>query len=286
MKTLMAALVLAVGVAVVLALPAAAQDKTGQKTPGALAERIQDLQLTDDQEAKIANIRKEYRPKVQMAGKALVALVKEEVEKVQAVLTPEQKTRIAAWKEERREFRGEHLCERLAHLEELDLTDAEFTKIEAIRKTYHPRFVKAMEGLHGILNDTQRKAREEGLKAGKKRLEILTSLNLTPDQKAKVEAVGKELGTLVKEELEEMRGVLSEAQKEKLADIKEERREHVRDRMAHRIAFHKELSLTDGQVSKIAEIRKEFRPRIHDAGNTLRALVREECEQIAAVLKA
>jgi Spy/CpxP family protein refolding chaperone len=250
-----------------------------------VVERIQDLNLTDAQEAKIADIRKEYRPKVQEAGKELAAVAKEEVEKVRAVLTPEQKTKLAALKEERQELRAERLGERIAHLEELDLTDGEVAKIAEIRKQYRPKIVKAMEGLQGLLNADQRKAREEGLKAGKKRREVLASLNLTDDQKAKVEAVGKELRTLVREELEKMRDVLTESQKEQLQEFKDERRERVRDRMAHRVANLKDLNLTDAQKAKIADIRKEYRPKVQEAGNKLRATVREEVEAIMAVLK-
>ena len=45
------------------------------------------------------------------------------------------------------------------------------------------------------------------------------------------------------------------------------------------------LNLTADQKTKIAEIRNEFRPRIHEAGNRLRAEVREELEMILAVIK-
>jgi hypothetical protein len=47
-----------------------------------LAERIQDLHLTDAQEAKIADLRKEYRPRIQQTGKELAGVVTEEVEKI------------------------------------------------------------------------------------------------------------------------------------------------------------------------------------------------------------
>jgi Spy/CpxP family protein refolding chaperone len=283
MKTLMAALVLAVGVSVAPVLPAVAQDKAGQKV--LIMERIQDLHLTDAQEAKITDIRKEYRPKVEMMRKALAALVKEEMDKVHAVLTPDQTTKLAAIKEERPELRAERLSERIVHMDELDLTDAETGKFAVIRKEYHPKFVKALEGLHGILTDDQRKIREEGLKAGKKRLEILASLKLTDSQKQQLEAVHKELHTLVHDQLEAMRAVLTESQKEKLQEFKDERKEHVRDRKAHRIANLKELNLNEGQVTKINDIRKEYRPKIHEAGNQLRAMVREECELIVGALK-
>jgi Spy/CpxP family protein refolding chaperone len=250
-----------------------------------LVERIQDLQLSDEQEAKIAEIRKECQPEVQKAAKELATVAREELTKVRAVLTAEQKEKLKDLKEERKERRAERLSERLAHLHELDLTEAERTKIAAIRKEYRPKVVKALEGLKGLLSAEQREAREEGLKAGKKRREVIASLKLTDEQKTKVEAVGKEVGTLVREELEKMRDVLTESQKEKLAEFKAERRERVRDRTAHRIANLKDLKLTDEQKSKIDEIRKEYRPKVQEAGNNLRATIREEVHKIIAVLK-
>jgi len=250
-----------------------------------LAERIQDLNLTDAQETKITEIRKEYRPRVQEAAKDLVGVVKEEVEKVRAVLTPEQREKLQALKEERKERRHEGLAERFAHLGELDLTDAEMTEIAAIRKEYRPKMVKVMEGLRGILTPEQKQAREEGLKAGKKRREVLASLNLTDEQKEKVAAVCKDVGGLVREELEKIADVLTDEQKAKLLDLKDERRERVRDRLACRIANLKDLGLTDEQKTAIAEIRKEYRPKVQEAGNKLRALVREEVAMILGVVK-
>jgi Spy/CpxP family protein refolding chaperone len=283
MRTLIAVVGLVVGVSAYAAQPAVAEEKADQG--GVLAARTQDLHLTDEQETKIADIREEFRPKVLEAAKELAALAKDEEEKVRAILTPEQKTKLAAAKEERQEHRAERLAERMAHLKELDLTDAERAKIADIRKEFHPRIVKAMEGLKGILTEEQRKAREDGLKAGKKRREILAAINLTDEQKQKVEAVGKEVRTLIHDELEKMRDVLTEGQKEKLEELKDERRDHVRDWMAHRIANLKELNLTEEQRTQITDIRKEFRPKVHEAGNKLRATVREEVDAILTVLK-
>jgi hypothetical protein len=82
-----------------------------------------------------------------------------------------------------------------------------------------------------------------------------------------------------------MRDLLSETQKEKLQDFKDERKEKVRDRKAHRVANLKELNLNEGQVSKITDIRKDYRPKVHEAGNQLRGLVREEVDLIVGVLK-
>ncbi len=274
---------IAVTVVVVMGVPGKV---SAQEAGEVLVMKIQELKLTDAQEAKIADIRKEFRPKVQEAAKELKTAAKEEVSKIQAVLTSEQKEKLQAMKQQRKEQREDGLAERLAHLKELDLTEGERSKIAEIRKEFRPRTEEAMKGLKGLLTPEQRTAREEALKSGKKHTEIIAALNLTPEQKEKVEATCNEVRTLVREEVEKIRDVLSEGQKEKLQEFKEERREHVRDRMAHRIANLQDLNLTDAQKSQIAEIRKEYRPRIHEAGNRLREVIREEVESIAAVLKS
>ena len=257
-----------------------------QEKAEVVVEVIQDLNLTDEQEAKIADIMKDFKAKNADALKELTSAVKDETEKVNAVLTPEQRDKLATLKEERKEAREECLAHRIAHLKELDLTEDELNKIEDIRKEFRPKMVKAMKSLEGLLSDEQKKAREEALKAGKKRSEVLAAFKLTDDQKEKVGAVAKELGALVREEAEKVRDVLAASQKEQLQELKDERKEHVRDRLAHRIANLKDLNLTDEQKTKLADIRKEFRPKIQEAGNKLRAGVREEIEMIAAVLKA
>jgi Spy/CpxP family protein refolding chaperone len=90
---------------------------------------------------------------------------------------------------------------------------------------------------------------------------------------------------VVREELTKIGDVLTEAQKEKLAELKGERRERVRDRLAFRIAEFKVLNLTGEQRDKIRGIRKEYRPKVHTAGNKLRAAVREEVAMILDVIK-
>lgn len=251
----------------------------------AVAERIQDLNLTDEQEAKIAEIRKEWRPKVEEAAKPLAALVTDEVEKVRAVLTVEQLNKVPAMREVRKERRSGRLAERLAHLDELELTDAEMTKLAGIREEYRPKIAKALEGLRGTLSDEQRRTREDALKAGKKHKEVMESLNLTGEQKEKIKTSGKEVAAFVREEMAKIRDVLSPEQEEKLVDLKDERRENARDRSASAIAHSKDLNLTDDQKSKIAAVRQEYRGKIHEAGSKLRAAVREELAAIIAVVK-
>jgi Spy/CpxP family protein refolding chaperone len=251
-----------------------------------LVEKIQDLQLTDAQEAKIADIRKECRPKVQNATSKLGAIVRAEVDQVREVLTAAQREKLQDLKDEREDRRDGSLAHAIANLKELDLTDAEMTRLGDIRKEYRPRVQKAMKELDGLLTDAQKSARAEALKADKKRSEVVQTLQLTEAQKDKVAAVGREVRTLLKEELEQIRSVLDDGQKEKLQELKEERKDRVRDRMAHRIANFKDLNLTEDQLTKISNIRQEYRPKIHEAGNQLRAAIKEEVEQMVAVIKS
>jgi Spy/CpxP family protein refolding chaperone len=279
--------VLAVAVAVAVCnWPGAADTKAQQRgTTVVVVERIQDLNLTDAQENQIADIRKEYQPKVEAAAKDLATIVKEEVQKAEAVLTPEQKTKLEAFKEERKEQGIDGLAARIAHLHQLDLTDGEIAKIQKIRMEYRPKIEAAMKNLESLLSPEQKKAREDALKAGKKRREVVAVLNLNDDQQAKVETVAKEVGTLVREEMEKMRDVLSEEQQAQLSELKDERKDRIRDRKAERITNARELNLTDEQKTKLADIRKEYRPKVHEAGNKLRAVVREEVAAIVGVIK-
>lgn len=271
-------------VAAVLALGAKlAADEA--KREGGLVESIQDLNLTDEEEAKIADIKEEFRAKNREALKELASVVKEQTEKVSAVLTAEQKATLERLKEERKESREECLAHRIARLKELDLTDDELTKIGEIRSEFRPKIAKAMKRLDGLLSAEQKEAREEGLKAGKKRREILASLKFTDDQKGQMVPVAKEVGALVRQEAEKIRDLLTAGQKEELQELRDERRERVRDRFAHRIANLKELNLTNEQKTKLADVRKEFRPKVQEAGNKVRALVREEIGMIVAVIK-
>ena len=285
MRSLIAVVALVFGMALYVSLPAAAVQKTGEKVGVIIVERIQDLHLTDAQAAKIAEIRKKNGAQVQEAAKNLAAILKDEENKVMALLTPDQKKVVAAMKEEREELRGDRLCERIAHLKELDLTDAEYAKLMEIRKDFHPKTVKAMKGMEGILTPEQKTARIKAIDAGMNHREVVAALKLTGDQKEKLEAIGKEVCTNVHEELAKMREVLSAGQKAKLQEFKDERRENVRDRHAHAIANFKELNLTNEQKTKIAEIRQEFRPRVQEAGNKLRSSVTEEVEAILSAIK-
>src|SRR5262245_21292665 len=101
MRTRAVALAAALAAAI-WASPLVASRLAEEKEGAGPGERIQDLELTEAQEAKVAEIRKEYTPKVQEAARTLAAAVKEEVDKIRAVLTAEQREKLSSWKDERR----------------------------------------------------------------------------------------------------------------------------------------------------------------------------------------
>jgi Spy/CpxP family protein refolding chaperone len=288
MRTLSIVFALAVAIAVYPKSVGADEPRSERRERAAerMAERLADLNLTDEQETKIKDVRKECKPKIQEAAKELASLVKDEVDKVREILTPEQKEKAKAITEERKENRSEHLAARLAHVRDLELSDAEKAQFEEIREEYRPKLRQLMDQLAAVLTDEQKKTREEGLKAGKTRREIRESLNLSSEQKEKLESIGKELVSVVRDELEKMKSVLNTAQQEKLPELKIERRDRARDRLASAIANFKDLDLTDDQKSKIAAIREEYRPKVHEAGNKLRAAVRDEVSQILEIVKS
>jgi Spy/CpxP family protein refolding chaperone len=284
MRTLSAALALALAAAFGGA-PRATNAKEEPKGTVVILERFQDLQLTDAQEAKIAEIRKDHAPKIREAGQELASLAKEEMDKVRNVLNDQQKEKLEGWKDARKEHREDCVAHACAHLKECELTDTEMTKIAEIRNEFRPKIAKALEGLHGLLTPDQKKSLEDALKAGKTRKEVHAAVGLSATQKEKAEAVGKELAALVREEMEKVREVLTEEQKEKFQDLKTERKERVRDRRAHAAANFKDLNLTEEQTNRITDIRKEYAPKIHEAGNKFRAAVREEMDAIINSMK-
>jgi Spy/CpxP family protein refolding chaperone len=251
-----------------------------------LVERFQELDLTDEQEAKIAEIQEMNRPKIQTAAQQLATVVKEEVDKVKAILTPEQKEKLAALKDEFQQQRAECLSERLARIHELDLSDGEIAQLQTMRKELRPQVAKAMEGLRSVLTDEQRAARHEALQSGKTHAETLASLKLTDAQKQQVRDICSDFRDSVRQELQQFGAMLTSQQKEKLAEFKDEKREQVRDREAHRIANLQGLNLTAEQREKISTIRQEYRPKVQEAGNALRGAIRTEVQAIAEALKS
>jgi Spy/CpxP family protein refolding chaperone len=260
------------------------QDQSPDNQAKTLVITIQDIQLTDDQEAKIDAIRKEYRPQNEENAKELKNFVKEEVDQIQSALTPEQKAKIRTIVEERRDFKEESLAQRLAGLKELDLTEAELAKVAEVRDEYRPRLEETVKQLGGLLTDAQKQSRKEAIEAGKPRREVLQALNLTSEQKTKLETTAKELKDLVGDELAKIRAVLTPEQQQTLQDLRSERREMVRDQLAQQIANLQGLDLTDQQKDRLMSIRQEFRPKIQEAGNKLRTSIREELGKIVAVI--
>ena len=79
--------------------------------------------------------------------------------------------------------------------------------------------------------------------------------------------------------------MLTAGQKETLQDLRAERKELVRDRVAHQIPNLRDLNLTEQQKESLMSIRQEFRPKIQEAGNRLRSVIGEELGKIVDVVK-
>lgn len=246
---------------------------------------IQDIELTDAQEAQIEAIRKEYRPKNEAYAKELKNLLTTEVDQIRNLLTPEQRPKVREIMEARRDFKEESLAHKIAALKELDLTDSELAAIAEIRNEFRAKSEATVHQLEGLLTDAQKQTREEAIAAGKTRKQVLQALNFSSEQKTKLENIAKELKDLVGNELSKIRGALTAEQKEMLQDLRAERKEMVRDRVAHQIANFQQLNLTQQQKDGLMKIRQEFRPKIQEAGNRLRASIGEEVGKIVAVLK-
>jgi Spy/CpxP family protein refolding chaperone len=252
---------------------------------GSTLDKEAEMILALGQEMRLEAIRKEFGDKIDRSGKQLAALIKDEVGKIRMVLTPVQNEKLRELNLGSLEHEVDGLAQRIAGLAGLDLTEGELAKIGRIRKEYRPKVEKAMKELDSILSQEQAKARRDAIDAGKKASQVWANLNLAQAQKEKVAAVGKKISSLVSGELGELKDALTPDQKVLLLTLKGDSLEHVRDRLAQRIARLEDLNLTDKQKAAIARIRKEYQPKIHDAGNNLRELIRQEVTMIAAVFK-
>jgi Spy/CpxP family protein refolding chaperone len=261
------------------------QDEAQDARPRIRVITIKDIELTDEQEARIAAIRKEYGTKIKDEAEELKKLATEELDKIRNTFTPEQRTKLREIIAERKEFKVESLAHTLANLEALDLTEGELQKIAEIRKEYRPKMEEALKQLDGLLSDDQKKAREEALKANKPRREILQALNLSSEQRSELETIAKDLKDLVGNEAAKIRDVLTKSQRETLQDLRAERREMVRNHLAHQIANLRDLNLTEEQKATLMQVRQEYGPKIQELGNKLRSSITDEVGKVVEVLK-
>ena len=289
MRTLIAALTLVMTMGVCSRMYADDQAKANapadENTQQFMVEKVQDLNLTSEQQAKLDEIRKEHQPKIAEAGQQLQSVLKEEGEKIQTVLSPQQNELAQTFKAERKDRRMESLAERMAHIDEMNLSEGEQAKIDEIRKEYRPKFAEVMQRWQDVLTDQQKQAREEAWKAGKNFHDVMQSLNLSDEQKQKLQSIGKDLSSLVSGELEQIHTILSPEQQKVLETLRAERKDRMIERLADRIVNFKELNLSDEQLAKIEEIRKEYQPKVQQAAAQMRSSVREELAAILAVMK-
>jgi hypothetical protein len=123
---------------------------------GQIEKMKTDLALNDTQYAAIKNINEKYAAKQatlkmdSSAHETFKALHQEKDKEIQAVLTPEQKTKWETFKVQRNETRKRKVTERLegndARMKsDLSLSDDQFTKMQAANKSFREK-VKTLKG--------------------------------------------------------------------------------------------------------------------------------------------
>ena len=113
----------------------------------------------------------------------------------------------------------------------LELSDAQKTKVEELKKELEPKLKAAREASDKILTDDQKKAREEAVKAardaGKSREEFREAIDkavkLTDEQKKKQEEARKSMEELTKSVREKLNLILTPEQQETLKKRQAER---------------------------------------------------------------
>jgi Spy/CpxP family protein refolding chaperone len=147
-------------VALVIASPVMAQEKKKGRRGGGfdpLARLLEGLNLTDEQKAKVEDVKKEFAPKAaEIAKKRLV------------IFTDEQKkARAEAEKAAKEAGKSPAEIARAAR-EAVTLTDEQKSKLGEVGKEERELFTKRLEKIKEILTGDQKKQLKERLEAFKK----------------------------------------------------------------------------------------------------------------------
>lgn len=196
--------------------------------------------------------------------------------------------------EEKRGPEGKHprqaMMEHWAMLRGVNLTDDQKAKVDSVKQEYGPKFKEARGKIDAILTEEQRKARDEAVKtakaAGKRGDEVWkdakAAVTLTDEQKAKMAEARKGVEALHQEAREKIMAILTTEQKEQLKKPRDGMHGH--PQMGRGGAMLEGLNLTDDQKAKIAEIRKDYAPKLQEAGKDVQALRKEVHEKVLACL--
>lgn len=157
------------------------------------------LNLTADQKAQMKTNRMEMKDRLKALDKnenmtvkdyksQKAAILKEQKDKSQNLLTPEQKTELANLKAEAKTKKGSHKTENFTQMKnKLNLTDDQMAKLKASRDTRKAQAttIKENEKLTASEKKNQMKALREDAKAAYKNI-------LTPEQLQQMEAMKKD----------------------------------------------------------------------------------------------
>lgn len=220
---------------------------------------LKELELTDEQKAKLKAVKEEYAPKFQ-------ALVKEVRGKVDEILTPEQKEQLKKARAKKERAGGGHAhdgqhakatetkakvqeprkkaerqgrvtvtvspLDRILTMQDLKLTDEQKTKLGALKTEYTAKLQNAWKATADVLTEEQKKARDAALKtareAGKKGRELMeaaqAAVQLTDAQKAELEKAREQAANMVKELREKVNEILTPEQKDTLRKTRGQKR--------------------------------------------------------------
>lgn len=94
------------------ALPLQADDAMGDKHPMMMEKKLEkmtkELDLTPDQQARVKAVLEEQKPKMQALHEQKKKLAEETHQRIESVLTEEQKAKFAEMKRERHGMKGHH----------------------------------------------------------------------------------------------------------------------------------------------------------------------------------
>ncbi len=109
-----------------------------------------------------------------------------------------------------------------------------------------------------VVAQEKKKGRRGGARGSDPTARLLEGLNLTDEQKAKVEEVSKELAPKVAELRKKQEGILTDEQKKAREEALKEARSAGKSRQETAKAVEDAVKLTDEQKAKRAEVGKEM----------------------------
>jgi Spy/CpxP family protein refolding chaperone len=214
--------------------------------PGGL-EMLKGLDLSPEQQAKVEQLRDELAPKL-----------KEVWQKISDILTDEQKKARAEAFQAAQEAgkKGRELQKAVDAA--LKLSDEQKPQIAEIRKEADHLNREFREKVITLLNPAQKEKLEKRNAPRLWQFEVLKGLELTTDQKAKLEKLQKEFLPKIQQALRKMDSVLTDEQRKARAETIQAGQEAGKKWAEIEKNIHAAVKLADAQKAKMEEFRQEL----------------------------